>query len=142
MNHPDVIVIGAGISGLSFAWKAAQAQRKVLILEKRERIGGCIYSYRYDDGFWYELGAHTVYNSYSGLLDLVSESGLADKLVQRGPARVHFGLLKDGKIDWLTPPKVLLRLNWFEAAVHAPLGIFRKKHGRSLKQYYSQLQTS
>lgn len=139
MNHPDVIVIGAGISGLSFAWKAAQAQRKVLILEKRERIGGCIYSYRYDDGFWYELGAHTVYNSYSGLLDLVSESGLADKLVQRGPARVHFGLLKDGKIDWLTPPKVLLRLNWFEAAVHAPLGIFRKKHGRSLKQYYSQL---
>ncbi len=139
MSNPDVIVIGAGISGLSFAWKAAQAGRKVLVLEKQDRIGGCIYSYRYSDGYWYELGAHTVYNSYSGLLDIVKEADIADKLVQRGPARVNFGLLQNGKMDWLTPPKVLLRLNWLEAAVHAPLGIFRSKQGRTLSQYYSGL---
>ncbi len=139
MSNPEVIVIGAGISGLAFAWKAAQSGRKVLVLEKQDRIGGCIYSYRYDDGFWYELGAHTVYNSYSGLLDIVTETGTAGKLVQRGPARAHFGLLQNGNIDWLTPPKVLLRLNWLEAAVHAPLGFFRSKQGRSLSQHYSGL---
>ena len=138
-NGPEVIVIGAGISGLSFAWKAAQAGKKVLVLEKRERIGGCIYSYRYRDGYWYELGAHTVYNSYAGLLQIAEEAGLAGKLVQRGPARAHFGLLRNGNVVWLTPPKVLLRLNWFEAAVHAPLGILRSKNGRSVKQYYSGL---
>ena len=137
MHNPDVIVIGAGISGLSYAWKAARAGRKVLILEQRERAGGCIYSYRYDDGYWYELGAHTVYNSYSELLNIVQETGLADRLVQRGPARAHFGLLKNGTIDWLTPPRILRRLNWFEAALHAPVGFFRSKRDRTLEQYYS-----
>jgi UDP-galactopyranose mutase len=139
MDHPDVIVIGAGISGLSFAWKAAQTGKQVLVLETENRIGGCIYSCRYSDGFWYELGAHTVYNSYSRFLDIVVGTGLADHLIQRGPARAHFGLLSKGQIDWLTPPKVLLRLNWLEAALHAPLGILRSKRGRTVKQYYSGL---
>jgi oxygen-dependent protoporphyrinogen oxidase len=137
MHNPDIIVLGAGISGLSYAWKAARAGRKVLVLEQRERAGGCIYSYRYDDGYWYELGAHTVYNSYSELLNIVQETGLADRLVQRGPSRAHFGLLKNGIIDWLTPPRILRRFNWFEATLHAPVGFFRSKRDRTLKQYYS-----
>ncbi|MBN2319323.1 MAG: FAD-dependent oxidoreductase [Acidobacteria bacterium] len=137
MSNPDIIVIGAGISGLTYAWKAARAGRKVLILERRQRIGGCIYSYRFDDGYWYELGAHTVYNSYSELLQIAEETGLADRLVQRGPARVHFGLLKNGSIDWLTPPKILLRLNWLETILHAPFGFLRSKRNRSLEQHYS-----
>jgi UDP-galactopyranose mutase len=139
MSVPDVIVIGAGISGLSFAWKAAQAGSRVLVLEKQNRIGGCFYSRRYEDGFWHELGAHTVYNSYSGLLDIVVATGLADKLVQRGPARAHFGLLRNGQTAWLTPPKVLLKLNWMEAAIHAPFGLLRGKKGRTVAQYYSGL---
>jgi protoporphyrinogen/coproporphyrinogen III oxidase len=137
VSNPDIIVIGGGISGLAYAWKASRSGRNVLILEKGERIGGCIYSHRFDDGYWHELGAHTVYNSYSALLDIAQETGLANRLVQRGPARVHFGLLHNETIDWLTPPKILLRLNWFEAALHAPLGFFRGKHNRTIKQYYS-----
>lgn len=139
MSVRDVVVIGAGISGLSFAWKAAQAGSRVLVLEKQNRIGGCFNSRRYEDGFWYELGAHTVYNSYSGLLDIVVETGLKDKLLQRGPSRAHFGLLRDGKISWLTPPKILLKLNWLEAAIHAPFGFLRGKRGRTVAQYYSGL---
>jgi oxygen-dependent protoporphyrinogen oxidase len=137
MNDPGILVIGGGISGLAFAWQAAQNGRKVLVLEKRQRIGGCIYSYRFDDGFWYELGAHTVYNSYTGLLHIAEKTGLADRLVQRGPARAHFGLIRNGSIDWLTPPKILFRLNWLEIALHAPIGFFRSKKNRTLKQRYS-----
>jgi protoporphyrinogen/coproporphyrinogen III oxidase len=139
MSVPDVIVIGAGISGLSFAWKAAQSGKQVLVLEKQPRIGGCFYSRRYDDGFWYEMGAHTVYNSYSGFLDIVVDAGLTDKLVPRGPARAHFGLLRKGMITWLTPPKILLQLNWPAAAIHAPFGFLRGKKGKTVAQYYSGL---
>lgn len=137
MSNPDIVVIGAGISGLTYAWKAARAGRRVLVLEGRDRIGGCIYSYRFDDGYWYELGAHTVYNSYSQLLQIAEETGLAERLVQRGPARARFGLVKDGAIDWLSPPKILLRLNWLETILHAPVGFFRSKRGRTLEQHYS-----
>jgi protoporphyrinogen/coproporphyrinogen III oxidase len=139
MSVQEVVVIGSGISGLSFAWKAAQAGARVLVLEKQNRIGGCFYSRRYADGFWYELGAHTVYNSYSGMLDIVVASGLTDKLIQRGPSRAHFGLLRDGNVSWLTPPKILLKLNWLEAAIHAPFGFLRGKKGRTVEQYYSGL---
>ena len=139
MDTPEVIVIGAGISGLSFAWKAAQAGCSVLVLEQRERIGGCFYTHRCDNGFWYEMGAHTVYNSYSSLLDIAIEAGIADRLVRRGPARAHFGLLRNGSITWLTPPKILLKMNWLEAALHAPFGLLRGKKGRSVAGYYSGL---
>lgn len=139
MRVHDVVVVGSGISGLSFAHRAAGAGKRVLVLERRERIGGCIHSRRGDDGYWYELGAHTVYNSYSRLLDIAVAAGLADRLVRRGPARARFGLLKNGRVDWLTPPRVLLKLNWLEAALCGPVGIFRGKEGRTVEEYYSGL---
>ena len=137
MKSPEVTVIGAGISGLAFAWKAARAGRRVLVLERREKTGGCFYSRRAADGFWYEMGAHTLYNTYSNLLDVAAETGITGQLVQRGPARVHFGLLRGENISWLTPPGILRKLNWFEAVPRAPFGFIRGKKGRSVRQYYS-----
>jgi len=135
---PDLIIAGGGISGLSLAWKAARSGRRVLLLEKGKRLGGCIYSQRRDD-FWFEMGAHTVYNSYGGLLEMAEDAGATKKLVQRGPARVHFGLLRDGKYKWLTPPKVLFQLNWLRAAFRFPVGIFRSKQGKTVENYYTGL---
>ena len=135
----DVIVVGAGISGLSLAWRAARDGRKVLVLERGARVGGCLHSHRTPDGFWFEMGAHTTYNSYGNFLDVVVGSGVAGRVVERGPARATFGLLRGGEVDWLTPPKVLLRLSWLEAAVHFPFGILRKKDGETVYSYYAHL---
>ena len=38
----DVVVVGAGIAGLTTAWRLVQAGRSVVVLEARERVGGRI----------------------------------------------------------------------------------------------------
>lgn len=139
MATADVVVVGGGISGLAFAWKAAQAGREVRVLEREPRVGGCLHSIRRPDGFWYELGAHTTYNSYGAFLDIAAGTGLVPRMRARGEARTHFGLLKDGRYEWLTPPKILLKLNWLEAAVHFPLNFLRKKEGETVASYYGKL---
>ncbi len=139
MSQTDVIVIGAGISGLAFAFKAAKAGKQVLLLESEEQVGGCIRSPSNGDGHWYELGAHTVYNSYGGFLEIAEGTGAIDQLVERGPARKTFGFLRDNDITWLTPPKILLQLNWFEVLWNGPFGMLRSKEGRTMAEYYGGL---
>lgn len=139
MEQAEFIVIGGGISGAAFAWKAARAGRRALLLESGARTGGCLHSHRAADGYWYELGAHTTYNSYGAFLEMAAGSGATAQLVQRGPARAHFGYLRDGAYAWMTPPKLLTRFNWLEIALHGPAGILRGKAGRTMAQYYGGL---
>ena len=139
MASVDLIVVGGGVSGLSLAWKAASAGRRVLLLEREPRVGGCLHTHRTPGGFWHEMGAHSTYNSYGAFLDVVAGTGLAGKVLPRGPARARFGLLRNGRIAWLTPPKVLLQLSWLEAAVHFPLGVLARREGETLYSYYSRL---
>lgn len=135
----DLVVVGAGVSGLTLAFRAARAGRKVLVLEREGRVGGCVHSHRRSDGFWFEMGAHTTYNSYGTFLDLVLGTGLRDRVVQRGSARATFGLLRGDDVRWLTPPKVLLELGWLEAALHLPLAPFRSRRAESLRSRFSRL---
>ncbi len=53
----DVIVIGAGLSGLAAAEGARRAGRAVLVLEKAPHVGGMCASIR-RDGFIFDLGGH------------------------------------------------------------------------------------
>ena len=139
MEKTEVIVVGGGISGIAFAWKAARAGRAVLLLESGTRFGGCLHSHRTADGYWYELGAHTTYNSYGGFLDIAAGSGAAAKIVQRGPARARFGYLRDDAYEWLSPPALLRRFNWLEIVSSAPFAILRGKKGRTMGEYYGGL---
>jgi len=139
MASHDVVVVGGGISGLALAWKAAQAGQRVLLLEKSGRVGGCLHSERTPDGFWFELGAHTTYNSYGAFLDIAVGTGVAGLVRERGPARSHMGLLSHGEYHWMTPPGVLLRLNWLEAALHLPVGLLSSKEGQTIYSRFSRL---
>ncbi|MFO7934062.1 MAG: NAD(P)/FAD-dependent oxidoreductase [Bacteroidales bacterium] len=56
MNY-DVIVIGAGLGGLTAGAKLAREGRKVLLIEKHDRPGGCATTFRRRD-FTMEVGLH------------------------------------------------------------------------------------
>jgi phytoene dehydrogenase-like protein len=57
----DVIVIGAGISGIGASSILTKAGRDYIILESRDRIGGRIYSKKLD-GVNIDIGASFVHN--------------------------------------------------------------------------------
>ncbi len=139
MASHDLVVVGGGISGLALAWKAAQHGQRVLLLERSGRLGGCLHSERTADGYWFELGAHTTYNSYGAFLDMVVGAGVAGLVRERGPARARMGLLTHGDYRWLTPPRVLLQLNWLEVAVHLPIGLLSSTAGQTIYSRFSRL---
>lgn len=132
MADHDIIVIGGGISGTSFAAMAAAAGREVRVLEGQTRLGGCLHSEATESGFWFEMGAHTCYNSYGGLLEVIEQCGMGDEIQPRQKA--PFKLLRDGQL--ISFPKAL---NFFELLLNLPHMVTAKKEGRSVAEYYSSL---
>ncbi|MBN1134567.1 MAG: NAD(P)/FAD-dependent oxidoreductase [Methanosarcinaceae archaeon] len=59
MKNYDVIVVGAGISGLLAALTLSKHGKKVLVLEKNQYVGGNCNSYKVD-GFQVDTGAHAI----------------------------------------------------------------------------------
>jgi UDP-galactopyranose mutase len=137
MEERDVIVVGGGVSGLSFAWQAAAAGRRPLVLESSPRLGGCIDTRRLGSGFWFEMGAHTAYNSYGGLIEIIEGCGLKERIEPRGDARKRFALLREGRLSLMGPLSVLLQFDKGEFLRSAPGGLFRAKDGLTTYAYYS-----
>jgi len=70
-----VLVIGAGMAGLTAARRLAEAGRQVLVLEARDRVGGRIHTLR-DKGKVLELGAEFIHGKPEELWDLIREAGI------------------------------------------------------------------
>ncbi len=90
-HHKDVIVIGAGISGLVCAYRLKTLGVDVALLEKSARVGGVIHSERID-GFLIERGPNSSQGTEE-LVALVEELGVTDELVEgdpKAPAYVYF----------------------------------------------------
>ena len=74
---PDLIVIGAGLSGLALARAAAERGAEVVVLEARARIGGRVLSHRTASGA-YDLGPAWVWPSIQPrLARTIQAAGLA-----------------------------------------------------------------
>jgi len=72
-EHCDVIIVGAGIAGLSAAWELRD--RNVIILEATERPGGRIRSFERGD-HWLNLGAHVFGGEDTALGRLLTATGI------------------------------------------------------------------
>ena len=58
MEDLDYLVVGAGLFGAVFAHEAKKRGRKVLVIDKREHIGGNVYSYEKNGIMVHHYGAH------------------------------------------------------------------------------------
>ena len=75
-DHPYVVVVGAGIAGLTAAFRLQQAGCRVRVLESQppERLGGRMATVA-RDGFHIDLGAPLLARRYQRMLNLVAEAG-------------------------------------------------------------------
>ena len=75
----DVIIVGAGISGLSAAYELQKRGLTTCVLESRDRPGGVILTERID-GFVVDAGPDSLLVQKPAALELCRELGLSDRL--------------------------------------------------------------
>jgi protoporphyrinogen oxidase len=130
----DCIVIGGGISGISFACYLGKAGKKVLIIEKNNRIGGQIQTEHHsvNPDYWFEMGSHTCYNSYTNLLSIVNETD-NNELIE--PLQKHsFVLYSSGKIKSIFSE--VFKLPMILCCFKFP---FANKTGKTTREYFRPL---
>jgi squalene-associated FAD-dependent desaturase len=79
-NPHDVIVVGAGVAGLSAAVAIADAGASVTLLERRPYIGGRAYSYGHPALEETIDSQHVVVGCCTNILDLCNQAGMADTI--------------------------------------------------------------
>lgn len=105
----DVIVVGAGLSGLHAAWMLEQQGLKVLVLEGRDRVGGRVLSFTQVQGAP-EAGGNIIYGDYRRTQEIAKRVGVTlEDQVPRLAKHSKFTLVLDGKPvsrdEWKDSPR-------------------------------------
>jgi monoamine oxidase len=101
----DVLVLGAGLAGLSAARDLARAGADVLVLEARDRVGGRVEQLDLPDGRRVQLGGELTGAFQRSYLGLAEELGLTIEPSYVAEPGEGTTLLADGvrRGEWLTP---------------------------------------
>lgn len=75
-ERADVIVLGAGVAGLSAAQALVDTDLDVVVLEARERLGGRVHTDKQFAGFPLEFGAEFVHGERAPTWELIDRLGL------------------------------------------------------------------
>ncbi|MCA1747101.1 MAG: NAD(P)/FAD-dependent oxidoreductase [Bacteroidales bacterium] len=104
-RSPDLVIIGGGITGLSAAYMAAVAGKKVTVIEAGENFGGLLSTFEIG-GNRLEYYYHHFFTHDRELHWLINELGLKEKLIYR---KTSMGVYNRGKIYHFDTPLDLLR---------------------------------
>lgn len=119
MADYDVIVVGAGIAGLTCALRLQEEGLQVKVLESTNRVGGRLRSDR-EDGFIFDHGFHVFQTAYPECRQWLDYEGLRLKAFRSGSyvrARNRFSRIAD---PWRDP-------NQFLPALLSSVGSLRDK---------------
>ena len=102
----DILVLGAGISGLAAAFRLHQQSCDLLVADRADRVGGVITT-RAQDGYRWEEGPNS-FTPQVEFLNLIADVGVADRLVWADGKLPRFVYI-EGKLTPvpMTPPALL-----------------------------------
>ena len=107
----DVLVLGAGVSGLAAAVKLAKAGCTVRVLEARDRIGGRIHTLRgYPWPVAVELGPEFIQGKIPALLNLAQQAGQPVVELDGSRYEWHDGKLTSISQDFTRAEKIMAHL--------------------------------
>lgn len=72
----DVVIVGAGLSGLTAARRLAEANKKILVLEAQDRVGGRTWSQPVGEKDFIDIGGQWTGKGHDAMYRLVAEAGL------------------------------------------------------------------
>ena len=72
MKHYDYLIVGAGLFGAVFAYKARQQGKKCLVIDRRPHLGGNIYCEKIEGINVHKYGAHIFHTSNKEVWDFVN----------------------------------------------------------------------
>lgn len=96
INSREIIILGAGLTGLTMGFYLKKAGKDFVIIEKDDRTGGVINTLE-ESGFVYEKGPNTGVLSTPEIVQLFEDLGDRCKLETAGPGAGKRYILKDGK---------------------------------------------
>lgn len=72
MKQYDYIIVGSGLYGSTFAYRATQAGKKCLVIDKRAHLGGNVYCQNVEGINVHAYGAHIFHTSNKAVWDFVN----------------------------------------------------------------------
>ena len=119
-GEPRVAIVGAGILGMSAAYRLAQAGVSVAVFERLRDLGGLVGSFDLD-GHPVDRFYHVILPTDDRVIGLAEELGLGGRFRFR-PTKV--GFYGDGRLFSMTSPMEFLRFPLFGPADRARLASF------------------
>jgi oxygen-dependent protoporphyrinogen oxidase len=93
----DALIVGAGISGLTTAFRLARGGWRVAVVEAAGRVGGAMETHT--DGPWrFELGPNTVVENHETVGRLIRDAGLESEKIVAAPSAKRRYLFKNGNL--------------------------------------------
>ncbi len=86
-EHFDYLVAGAGLFGAVFAYEAKKAGRSVAVVEKRDHVGGNIYTEKINDINVHTYGAHIFHTSDKRVWDYINQFAQFNNYINSPVAR-------------------------------------------------------
>lgn len=116
----DIVVIGAGLSGLYSAMLLEDAGYEVQVIEALNRVGGRMYTLDHGDGFT-EGGGQQIGANYARMLDVAAQLNVP--LYESSDTRAPTAFYLNGQ--WQTPPLDLTEFPAAFASTPPPSVLFR-----------------